>query len=121
MRIDKYIWAVRLYKTRSLASKDCGANRVLLNDEFVKASKEIKVGDVISIRLNPIWKSFKVLSFPKSRVGAKLVPEYVIETTDELDLQTLATAQEVQRQMRHQGFRGRPTKRDRRKLDDLEF
>ena len=121
MRIDKYIWTIRLYKTRSLASKECAANKVLLNDDLVKSSKEVKVGDMISIRVNPIWKSFKVLDFPKSRVGAKLVPDYVVETTTETDLQTLFMAQEVQRQMRHQGFSGRPTKRDRRKLDDFEF
>lgn len=121
MRIDKYIWTIRLLKTRSLASKECAANKVLLNDEFVKASKEVKSGDIISIRVNPIWKSFKVIDIPKSRVGAKLVPEYAIETTDATDLETLETAQEMQRQMRFQGFRGRPTKRDRRKLDDLGF
>jgi len=121
MRIDKYIWTIRLFKTRSLAIKECTSNRVLINDEIVKASKEVKTGDTISIRVSPIWKSYKVLDFPKSRVGAKLVPDFVVETTDELDLETLATAQEVQRQMRNQGFRGRPTKRDRRKLDDLEF
>ncbi|MFT6166542.1 MAG: ribosome-associated heat shock protein Hsp15 [Vicingaceae bacterium] len=121
MRIDKYIWTIRLFKTRSLASKECAANKVLINDELVKASKEAKVGDVISIRVNPIWKSFKLLDFPKSRVAAKLVSDYVVEITDEIDLETLALAQEVQRQMRHQGFSGRPTKRNRRKLDDLEF
>ena len=121
MRIDKYIWAIRLFKTRSLASKECAANKVLINDEIVKASKETKIGDIISIRVNPIWKSFKVLDIPKSRVGAKLVPDYTVETTGELDLETLAMAQEVQRQMRHQGFSGRPTKRNRRKLDDLNF
>ena len=121
MRIDKYIWAIRLFKTRSLASKECLANRVLINDEIVKASKEAKVDDILSIRVNPIWKSFKILDFPKSRVGAKLVPDYVIETTSELELETLSMAQEFQRQMRQQGFSGRPTKRNRRKLDDLEF
>ena len=121
MRIDKYIWAIRLFKTRSLASKECAANRLLINDEIVKASKEAKVGDTISIRVNPIWKSFKILDFPKSRVGAKLVPDNVVETTSELELETLAMAREVQRQMRHQGFSGRPTKRNRRKLDDLGF
>jgi len=121
MRIDKYIWTIRLLKTRSLASKECSSNKVLLNHESVKASKEVKVGDIISFRVNPIWKRFKVLNFPKSRVGAKLVTDYVVETTDKTDLETLAVAQEVQRQMRHEGFRGRPTKRDRRKLDDLEF
>ena len=90
-------------------------------ESMKKASKEVKVGDTISIRVNPIWKSFKVLDIPKSRVGAKLVPEYATEITDELDKQTLELAQEVQRQMRNQGFSGRPTKKDRRKLDDLEF
>ena len=121
MRIDKYIWTIRLQKTRSLASKECASNKVLLNNDIVKASKEVKVGDTISIRVNPIWKSYKMVDIPKSRVGAKLVPDYAIETTDELDKQTLELAQEVQRQMRNQGFSGRPTKRDRRKLDDLEF
>lgn len=121
MRIDKYIWAIRLYKTRSLASKECVSNKVLINDDLVKASKEVKKGDIVSVRVNPIWRSYKVLDFPKSRVGAKLVPDYVTEITEESDLQTLETTLEVQRQMRFQGFRGRPTKRDRRKLDDLEF
>lgn len=88
---------------------------------MVKPAKEVKVGDVISIRVNPIWKTFKVIDFPKSRVGAKLVPDYVIETTNAEDLETLATTQEMQRQMRVDGFRGRPTKRDRRKLDDMNF
>ncbi len=117
MRIDKFIWAVRLSKTRSLASKECLANKVLLNDNFVKPSKEIKAGDQFSIRVNPIWKSYKVLGFPKSRVGAKLVPDFIIETTSEEDLESLKLAQEINRQMRHEGFKGRPTKRDRRKLD----
>ena len=121
MRIDKFIWAVRLLKTRSLASKDCTSNKILLNDDFVKASKEVKVGDIVSVRVSPIWKNFKILDLPKSRVGAKLVSNYVIETTDELDKETLAMAQEIQRQMRSEGFRGRPTKRDRRKLDNFEF
>lgn len=117
MRIDKYIWAVRLFKTRSLASKECNSNKVLLNDDFAKPSKEIKVGDHFSIRVIPIWKSFKVIDFPKSRVSAKLVANYIIETTSKEDLETLRTTLEMQRQMRVDGFKGRPTKRDRRKLD----
>ena len=119
MRIDKYLWAIRLFKTRSLATKECSGNKVLINDDLVKPSKELKKGDLISLKINPIWKTFKVLDFPKSRVGAKLVADYVVETTSEEDLEVLQTAQEVQRQMRFDGLRGRPTKRDRRKLDDL--
>ncbi|MBL4710081.1 MAG: RNA-binding S4 domain-containing protein [Flavobacteriales bacterium] len=120
MRIDKYIWTVRLFKTRSLASKECNANKVLLNDNFVKPSKEVKTGDHFSIRIAPIWKSFKILDFPKSRVGAKLVAVFLVETTSEEDLETLHISQEMQRQMRADGFKGRPTKRDRRKLDGFK-
>ena len=119
MRIDKLLWCVRLYKTRSIATKECSANKVLLNDEFVKPSKEVKVGDEVSVRVNPIWKSFKIIDLPKSRVGAKLVPELIKEITSEADLQTLENVLAAQRQMRSEGFRGRPTKRDRRKLDDF--
>ena len=120
MRIDKFVWAVRLYKTRSLATKECNANKVLLNGEPVKPSKELKPRDSIAIRVNPIWKTFDIIDFPKSRVGAKLVPKYLTETTSEEDIETLRITQEMQRQMRQDGFRGRPTKRDRRKLDRLK-
>ena len=119
MRIDKYLWAIRLFKTRSIATKECAGNKVLLNDNIVKPAKEVKIGDLVSIRVNPIWKTFKILDFPKSRIGAKLVPDFTLETTNAEDLKILATTQEIQRQMRVEGFRGRPTKRDRRKLDDL--
>lgn len=121
MRIDKFIWSVRLAKTRSIASKECNGERVKLNGEFVKASKPLKAGDQIELRVLPIWKIYKVLDFPKSRVGAKLVELYIKEITSKEDLETLETSLEIQRQMRMQGFRGRPTKRDRRKLDDLNF
>ena len=121
MRIDKFIWAVRLAKTRSIATKECNGDRVKLNEEFVKASKNLKVNDQIELRVLPIWKKYKVIDFPKSRVGAKLVDLYLKEITSKEDLDTLETTMERQRQMRMQGFRGRPTKRDRRKLDDLNF
>lgn len=117
MRVDKFIWAVRIFKTRSIATKECAANKVKINDEFVKPSKTLNIGDQIDIRVTPIWKSFKVIGFPKSRVGAKLVPDYLIETTSEEDLNTLELMLAAQRQMRQEGFRGRPTKKDRRKID----
>lgn len=117
MRIDKYIWAVRLAKTRSLAAKLCASEKVKLNDEFTKAAKSLKVGDLIQIKDVPVWRSYKVLDFPKSRVGAKLVPEYTIETTSEEDLNLIHEVAESNRQNRFLGLRGRPTKRERRKLD----
>lgn len=117
MRIDKYIWAVRLAKTRSLAAKLCASEKVKLNDEFTKAAKSLKVGDLLQIKDVPVWRSYKVLDFPKSRVGAKLVPEYTIEMTSEEDLNLIHEVAESNRQNRFLGLRGRPTKRERRKLD----
>ena len=121
MRIDKFIWTVRLAKTRSIASKECNGERVKLNGEFVKASKTIKIDDQIELRVLPIWKVYKVIDFPKSRVGAKLVELYIKEITPKEDLNSLEVSREIQRQMRMQGFRGRPTKKDRRKLDNLNL
>lgn len=119
MRIDKYIWAVRLFKTRSLASKTCNAEKVKLNGVVVKASKTVVKNDVIAIKTIPIWRTFKVLDFPKSRVGAKLVDLYITETTAKDDLQQLKQIQEVNRQNKVLGIKGRPTKKDRRDLDQL--
>lgn len=119
MRIDKYIWAVRLFKTRSLASKACADEKVKLNGEFTKPSKLIAIGDEISIKVIPIWRTFKIIDIPKSRVGAKLVPNYLIETTTEADIFLLEQIQEVNRQNKVLGIKGRPTKKDRRDLDGL--
>jgi len=119
MRIDKFLWTVRLLKTRSLATKACGSEHVKLNDSFVKASKLIGLGDKFAIRQIPIWRSFKVINIPKSRVGAKLVKDYIIETTSEDDTQLLQNIQEQNRQNRFQGIKGRPTKKQRRDMDKM--
>lgn len=120
MRIDKYLWCVRLFKTRSQAAKKISNGGVQLNNEVIKKSaKEIAVGDVIKVRNNPIWKSFEILDIPKSRVGAKLVPDLILETTSDEDLELLRSVQK-QNQQRHQmGLIGRPTKKDRRNLNDF--
>lgn len=120
MRIDKYLWCVRLFKTRSQAAKKISNGGVQLNNEVIKKSaKEIAVGDVIKVRNNPIWKSFEILDIPKSRVGAKLVPDLILETTSDEDLELLRSVQK-QNQQRHQmGLMGRPTKKDRRNLNDF--
>lgn len=119
MRIDKFIWAVRLFKTRSLASKACDTEKVKLNGIFVKPSKEVKFGDEISIKVNPIWRTFKVLEIPKSRVGAKLVALNLIETTSEFDLAKLEQVKIQNHQNKILGIKGRPTKKDRRDIDKL--
>ncbi|CAG5080764.1 hypothetical protein CRYO30217_01438 [Parvicella tangerina] len=90
----------------------------MLNDELVKPSKVVYTSAKISLKTTPIWRSFKVIDIPKSRVGAKLVNTLIIETTSESDLEQLKSIQETNRQNRMQGLKGRPTKKDRRKLDD---
>ncbi len=119
MRLDKFIWAVRFFKTRSIASIECQAYHVKLNNNDAKPSKEVSPGDVISVKVRPIWRTYKVLDIPKSRVGAKLVPDYIIETTSEEDLEQLKLFQEHNRVNKHLGIKGRPTKKQRRDLDGL--
>jgi len=119
MRIDKYIWAIRIFKTRSMATKACNSDKVKLNGEPVKPSKLIKQNDIIFIKVVPIWKSFKIIDLPKSRIGPKLVSDYTIETTSKTDLATLEQQEIMNRQNRSLGIMGRPTKKDRRKLGKL--
>ena len=116
MRVDKYIWAVRLFKTRSQASKACNYDKVLINGEFVKASKLLKNNDVISIKSTPIWRTYTVIDYPKSRVSPKLVREFVKETTSISDLEKLNQYELVNRQNKRLGIKGRPSKKDRRNL-----
>lgn len=117
MRIDKYLWCIRSFKTRSQASTACRENRILVNDEVVKPSREIKVNETISIRKGAVTFVWKVLAIPTSRLGPKLVPEYAENRTPEEELFKLKMIQEGQNQ-RPKGL-GRPTKRDRRDWNKL--
>lgn len=117
MRIDKYLWCVRLCKTRSIAAALCQSGKVKVDGVEVKPAKELKVGDVFEVRENPVWREFKVLSFPKSRVGAKLVPDLMVELTDEVLLEDLEAVKKMNAENRHHGIIGRPTKKQRRNLD----
>lgn len=117
MRIDKFIWAVRLFKTRTLASKACDAEKVKLNGIFIKPSKVVATGNEIAIKVIPIWRTFKVLELPKSRLGAKLVAQHLMEITPEADLALLEQIQLQNHQNKVLGIKGRPTKKVRRDLD----
>jgi Ribosome-associated heat shock protein implicated in the recycling of the 50S subunit (S4 paralog) len=118
VRVDKWLFAVRLYKTRSQASEECRKGKVSIGGMPVKPSREIKVGEIILVRRPPITRSYKVLSLTENRMAAKLVPEFMLETTPASELELL----EVQKNMsffnREKGT-GRPTKKDRRDLDDF--
>ena len=120
MRIDKYIWCIRIFKTRSLATRACNEGKVLLNNNIIKPGKIIKENDIISVKTIPIWRLFKVLDFPKSRINAKLVSDYAIEITSEDDLLKLKEYQNINKQNKYLGIKGRPTKKDRRNINKLK-
>ena len=116
MRVDKYLWCIRAFKTRSLATKACVAGQVLVGDEIVKAARGIKEGEVIKVRKLPIWRHYKVIDIPKSRVGAKLVADFTKDITPEDELERLEMHQIAMKFERQRGL-GRPTKRERRDID----
>jgi ribosome-associated heat shock protein Hsp15 len=116
-RIDKWLWSVRLFKTRSLAAEAVRGGKVKLNGDAAKPSKELKVGDEISFRFGPIIKTFKVVEFPSSRVGAPLVKDFCTDLTPQEEYEKLKAAREFEKPFFYNG-KGRPTKKDRRKLDE---
>ena len=119
MRIDKFIWAVRFFKTRALASKECNSDKIKINADFVKPSKLIKVGDTIEVKHYSIWLKYQILEIPKSRVGAKLVETLIKDLSSSEDIEQLQQVQLINRQNKILGIKGRPTKKDRRNLDDI--
>ncbi len=118
VRIDKYLWAVRIFKTRSDAADAARNNRVLINDAYCKPSREVKVGDVITVKKMPVTYTYRVIELVSSRLGAKLVPDYCQNVTPQSELDKLLTPRETIFIVRDRGT-GRPTKRDRRDIDSL--
>ncbi len=120
IRIDKWLWAVRIFKTRSLASEACRSGKVKILDQAVKASRDLKAGEVISISINPMVKTVKVLELIGNRVSAKLVPGVMEDLTPETEYQKLNRANERDFEFRERGA-GRPTKRERREIEFLKL
>lgn len=118
VRIDKWLWAVRLFKTRSLAAEACKKGKVIMNNVQVKPSRNVKVGDVVCIRRNPVLFSFKVLALSENRMNAKLVPGFMenVTTPDQLELVELA---KIASQNGRDRGTGRPTKKERRDIDEF--
>ncbi|KAA0128939.1 RNA-binding S4 domain-containing protein [Chryseobacterium sp. SN22] len=116
MRIDKFLWSIRFYKTRTIATEEIKKNRVSIGASVVKSSKEVKEGDVIKIRKNQIDYKIKVIQIPKSRLGAKLVPLHIKDVTDQEQYELLKMRKMSQDYYRNRG-EGRPTKKDRRDMD----
>lgn len=118
VRIDKFLWAIRVFKTRSEAAEACKGNRVKVNDADAKPSRDVKVGDVITVRKAAVYYKWKVLGLIENRVGAQLVPQYAENQTPQEELDKLKAPVETFFVKRDRGT-GRPTKKDRRTIDAM--
>ena len=118
IRLDKYLWAVRVFKTRSDAADAIRNNRVMVNNAYAKPSRDVQVGDVITVKKMPVTYSYKVVDLVSSRQGAKNVPQYCLNITPQEELDKLSTPRETIFVFRERGT-GRPTKKERREIDAL--
>ena len=118
MRIDQYLWCVRLFKSRNIATNACKKGQVLVNGQSVKPAREILPLDRIKVRKDQSWRYLEVIALPKSRVGAKLVGLYCVEKID-ADEAERNQLQKLSFQGKRDQGTGRPTKKERRDLDNL--
>jgi ribosome-associated heat shock protein Hsp15 len=117
MRIDKYLWSIRQFKTRSIATEACKKGHVKMDDKSCKPSKEVYGNELISVRKNQINYKIEVLDIPESRVGAKLVDLYRKDLTPKEEFDKTEMLKYSKDYYRKKGA-GRPTKKDRRDIDD---
>ncbi len=117
-RIDKYLWEIRVFKTRGDATQACGGGKVKISGIPCKAARQLRIGDVIDVRKGAAIFSYKVKGFPTSRVGANLVENYAENLTPESEIEKLRAPVETFFVSRDRGS-GRPTKKERRTLDAL--
>ena len=115
-RIDKWLWAVRIFKTRSLASNACAGGKIKIDDTAVKASRNIVQNDIVQVRKGVVKYLYKVRKIAEKRMAAKLVPNFLEDMTSEEELAKLQSAHKQPIQTREKG-QGRPTKRERRNMD----
>lgn len=119
VRIDKWLWSVRFYKTRNLAIDACKAGKVKIDSNSVKPSRTVKEGDVISLSQGPLNKTIRVKQLLHNRVSAKLVADYVEDLTPPEEYERIEFMKEFNAERRERGI-GRPTKKDRRDIDRLK-
>jgi len=118
VRIDKYLWAVRVYKTRTLATEACRKGKVSVDDMPAKPSRTITAGDVIEVKKVPVTYSYQVKDPIEKRVGAKIVDQYVENITSQEELHKLEMQDDFF--VKRDRGAGRPTKKERRLLDDIQ-
>ncbi len=119
IRIDKWLWTVRLFKTRSQAAEACKGGKVKISGQSVKASKDVKVDEIIEIQHQGIKRKVKIIKIIKNRVGAKLVPELMQDLTSPDEYEKLEMIKILNKEKRDSGT-GRPTKKDRRTITKLK-
>ncbi len=115
-RIDKFLWSVRIYKTRSQAADACKSGKVIINDVAVKSSRSIEPGDIFTVKKMPVIFTYRCIDIPASRVGAKILADFIENLTPEEELQKLDIRPGYNSGQRRRGA-GRPTKRERRDID----
>jgi ribosome-associated heat shock protein Hsp15 len=116
IRIDKFLWAVRIYKTRTLAAEACSKGQVTISGMSVKPSRSVKIGEVFFVRKPPIIRTYKILALLDNRLSAQKVKEYIEEITPDEEFLKLEIARLQQNAIRDRGT-GRPTKKERREID----
>lgn len=117
-RLDKWLWAVRVFKTRALATDACRAGSVTINELPAKPARDVHAGELVAVRLGLVTRTLRVVGVPRSRVGAKLLPELYTDLTPESEYDKIRE-QRLQHVLAREKGSGRPTKRDRRLLDQL--
>jgi len=117
-RIDKWLWAVRIFKTRAQATKACAGGKVKIDSTAVKASRKIKPGETLLVRKGVIKYMYKVLKIAEKRMGAKLIIDFVEDLTSDDERAKLRSSHKQPLQTREKG-QGRPTKKERRIMDEI--
>ncbi len=119
IRIDKWLWAVRIFKTRSQASEACRKGRILINDVQVKPSRVIKVGEIVIVKKPPVTHQYKILGLLENRQSAKMIVSFVEDLTTDEEKEKTEIKKHIGFEIRDRGI-GRPTKRERRLIDHLK-
>mgnify|MGYP006280254531 CR=1 FL=1 len=119
IRIDKWLWAVRLYKTRSMASNACKKGLVLVNDQQIKPSRHVRIGEVVTVKKKPVFYKYRVTGLIEKRQSAAIARENLEDITPEKEMKKLEAQKQVVHEHRPKGW-GRPTKKERRILDQFK-
>lgn len=119
VRIDKYLWSIRMYKTRSMATDACKRGRVIINNIDAKPSKEVVIDDIISFRVENMTKTLRVIDLIEKRVSFSLATKYYEDITPQEEYDKLKQIRETNMEFRPKGL-GRPTKKERRRIDWLK-